>query len=123
MIRRPPRSTRTDTLFPYTTLFRSLDLAARLLELRLKHPGDRAGRLDIRGLNRDRGSVGRDSGRLRRAEPADESGADLVGHRLGLEGGCFLIEIGKADDEALSLRHREHVGNRQAPTDDRTEER
>src|SRR3546814_17568391 len=27
MIRRPPRSTRTDTLFPYTTLFRSLVLA------------------------------------------------------------------------------------------------
>src|SRR3546814_4616584 len=26
MIRRPPRSTRTDTLFPYTTLFRSHDL-------------------------------------------------------------------------------------------------
>src|SRR3546814_20248257 len=25
MIRRPPRSTRTDPLFPYTTLFRSLD--------------------------------------------------------------------------------------------------
>src|SRR3546814_442824 len=28
MIRRPPRSTRTDTLFPYTTLFRSLRRAA-----------------------------------------------------------------------------------------------
>src|SRR3546814_8025124 len=27
MIRRPPRSTRTDTLFPYTTLFRSLHKA------------------------------------------------------------------------------------------------
>src|SRR3546814_9877811 len=27
MIRRPPRSTRTDTLFPYTTLFRSLAAA------------------------------------------------------------------------------------------------
>src|SRR3546814_9952509 len=26
MIRRPPRSTRTDTLFPYTTLFRSGDI-------------------------------------------------------------------------------------------------
>src|SRR3546814_2822676 len=26
MIRRPPRSTRTDTLLPYTTLFRSLDI-------------------------------------------------------------------------------------------------
>src|SRR3546814_2162530 len=29
MIRRPPRSTRTDTLFPYTTLFRSVGLQAR----------------------------------------------------------------------------------------------
>src|SRR3546814_5295086 len=28
MIRRTPRSTRTDTLFPYTTLFRSLDRSA-----------------------------------------------------------------------------------------------
>src|SRR3546814_2343449 len=31
MIRRPPRSTRTDTLFPYTTLFRSRGRAATLL--------------------------------------------------------------------------------------------
>src|SRR3546814_6092469 len=30
MIRRPPRSTRTDTLFPYTTLFRSLDVLRRV---------------------------------------------------------------------------------------------
>src|SRR3546814_8687744 len=29
MIRRPPRSTRTDTLFPYTTLFRSCSSGAR----------------------------------------------------------------------------------------------
>src|SRR3546814_16370170 len=32
MIRRPPRSTRTDTLFPYTTLFRSRWLYDRLFE-------------------------------------------------------------------------------------------
>src|SRR3546814_20519218 len=38
MIRRPPRSTRTDTLFPYTTLFRSLH----------ERPGGRFGRTDIR---------------------------------------------------------------------------
>src|SRR3546814_16592405 len=31
MIRRPPRSTRTDTLFPYTTLFRS-DIVRQVLE-------------------------------------------------------------------------------------------
>src|SRR3546814_10061851 len=30
MLRRPPRSTRTDTLFPYTTLFRSLPGVALL---------------------------------------------------------------------------------------------
>src|SRR3546814_10792265 len=29
MIRRPPRSTRTDTLFPYTTLFRSVAALAK----------------------------------------------------------------------------------------------
>src|SRR3546814_2128527 len=31
MIRRPPRSTRTDTLFPYTTLFRSLVVSDRFV--------------------------------------------------------------------------------------------
>src|SRR3546814_228817 len=46
MIRRPPRSTRTDTLFPYTTLFRSVlgeDVLGyptlRLIELHLRHFG------------------------------------------------------------------------------------
>src|SRR3546814_6500584 len=37
MIRRPPRSTRTDTLFPYTTLFRSYE--ALVVEA---HHGDAA---------------------------------------------------------------------------------
>src|SRR3546814_20236971 len=32
MIRRPPRSTRTDTLFPYTTLFRSVRTRVLLRE-------------------------------------------------------------------------------------------
>src|SRR3546814_3796564 len=31
MIRRPPRSTRTDTLFPYTTLFRSIRAVAEYI--------------------------------------------------------------------------------------------
>src|SRR3546814_19424469 len=31
MIRRPPRSTRTDTLFPYTTLFRSAHLVLEVV--------------------------------------------------------------------------------------------
>src|SRR3546814_17985192 len=33
MIRRPPRATRTDTLFPYTTLFRSATNTPRVMSL------------------------------------------------------------------------------------------
>src|SRR3546814_14829411 len=39
MIRRPPRSTRTDTLFPYTTLFRSEDSAAAFMAFTEKFAG------------------------------------------------------------------------------------
>src|SRR3546814_7366040 len=35
MIRRPPRSTRTDTLFPYTTLFRSVHRGQGLVDQRV----------------------------------------------------------------------------------------
>src|SRR3546814_4799344 len=38
MIRRPPRSTRTDTLFPYTTLFRT-DIVARDTTTNTQLPG------------------------------------------------------------------------------------
>src|SRR3546814_7332646 len=53
MIRRPPRSTRTDTLFPYTTLFRSPQLGP--------------GRERVRGQAGGRGPVlrgGEDAGRV-----------------------------------------------------------
>src|SRR3546814_3053839 len=41
MIRRPPRSTRTDTLFPYTTLFRSLVVGAAQQQRRHRRPRKR----------------------------------------------------------------------------------
>src|SRR3546814_1823415 len=46
MLRRPPRSTRTDTRFPYTTLFRSAEAAVRRLGTRRAggDDGDRRGR-------------------------------------------------------------------------------
>src|SRR3546814_19274006 len=68
MIRQPPRSTRTDTLFPYTTLFRSVhqcerrvagdDVATDHLQLRvgLLGPGDAAEhalRMSMRGVDDD----------------------------------------------------------------------
>src|SRR3546814_4717042 len=43
MIRRPPRSTRTDTLFPYTTLFRSVGVQRREGEVAGLGDGERGG--------------------------------------------------------------------------------
>src|SRR3546814_1558007 len=45
MIRRPPRSTRTDTLFPYTTLFRSIVREASAVEIALPTSGGLTGML------------------------------------------------------------------------------
>src|SRR6056297_4213389 len=43
MIRRPPRSTRTDTLFPYTTLFRSRPFPPERVLPRSRRAGCRSG--------------------------------------------------------------------------------
>src|SRR3546814_6542132 len=48
MIRRPPRSTRTDTLFPYTTLFRSGITRVVRLNLEEHFPEAHCGRGDFR---------------------------------------------------------------------------
>src|SRR3546814_3283355 len=52
MIRRPPRSTRTDTLFPYTTLFRSPAANRDTHDLR-RIRGDPDPRRDRRGTKND----------------------------------------------------------------------
>src|SRR3546814_17826079 len=51
MIRRPPRSTRTDTLFPYTTLFRSHDRTDRDRRCVISPVGDPAAH---RGFDRQK---------------------------------------------------------------------
>src|SRR3546814_13306578 len=57
MIRRPPRSTRTDTLFPYTTLFRS-----QLKRLPMRDGGERY--LELYLVFADRDYPGRGAWRL-----------------------------------------------------------
>src|SRR3546814_2507660 len=71
MIRRPPRSTRTDTLFPYTTLFRSLaflvvprldhiavdSVVVPALEAELLEVGERRLRHHLAGAGRDRAQL------------------------------------------------------------------
>src|SRR3546814_11074333 len=77
MIRRPPRSTRTDTLFPYTTLFRSLDEVPA-------HEADRVGLLD--------------AGRAERAAAVDRAFV------LPLEG-LAVVAAAVADLQRGALRH------------------
>src|SRR3546814_4423279 len=55
MIRRPPRSTRTDTLFPYTTLFRSIVGGSRPFPC--DHPFDLGHRQSMRDLAAQRAPV------------------------------------------------------------------
>src|SRR3546814_7034104 len=72
MIRRPPRSTRTDTLFPYTTLFRSPDPPATHRSPR-RIGGDRACLRNAAAVVADAGREGAARGRRSRAHPIRRS--------------------------------------------------
>src|SRR3546814_6015145 len=94
MIRRPPRSTRTDTLFPYTTLFRSgLIVAGSLAQ-----PFD-AGRLRGKLIgpknNRKLGSAGVGALELR-LEPGrtrmDDDLQTCIAQRFG-QGSCQTLSL------------------------------
>src|SRR3546814_14704023 len=67
MIRRPPRSTRTDTLFPYTTLFRSGGRARGRLPVCQARAGDPAGNSRPRFFRGHANGVCRDTGQRRLA--------------------------------------------------------
>src|SRR3546814_17378859 len=80
MIRRPPRSTRTDTLFPYTTLFRSDEEPEQPPRGRHQPPGDKrepapapprepAAERPGQGRTEGRGQLGDPRERRREAEP------------------------------------------------------
>src|SRR3546814_10545854 len=92
MIRRPPRSTRTDTLFPYTTPFRS---AGRAPECGTRTTGPRMG------------IAGRESVREHdRAAAADRSaGGDAGAGRRGR---------GRGDGSAVPRRSEEHTSELQS---------
>src|SRR3546814_13376932 len=92
MIRRPPRSTRTDTLFPYTTLFRSFSPATSQPDLGEIQVGDRdAGIMDRADIavriDRRQRLVG-DRQDLGAIVPVTANGsvAGIVGDRVGAHG-------------------------------------
>src|SRR3546814_10338198 len=75
MIRRPPRSTRTDTLFPYPTLFRSTAHSAASVRCRERSTGQadsRAARRPVAPTGRARGR-----GRRERAVRSEEHTSEL----------------------------------------------
>src|SRR3546814_5596188 len=92
MIRRPPRSTRTDTLFPYTTLFRSQSLIGLTGFGRLLGPRER---LDEALVGADAIDMGVDAQLVdlslvikpRSAAPGDRHAAQRVHPALARMGG------------------------------------
>src|SRR3546814_3481848 len=89
MIRRPPRSTRTDTLFPYTTLFRSWDARDRPWSLAIQPfligrpaTGEGAGQVHI-DLGHPRIAQGGEGMRLFDADGRATPFLDAIAERLG----------------------------------------
>src|SRR3546814_3741981 len=87
MIRRPPRSTRTATLFPYTTLFRSLRALLDDLEAGRRLVGQTCEAPGLGRLGTARGGEGGDHGLVgmggRRGEP--EGGSRSEEHTSELQ--------------------------------------
>src|SRR3546814_2450964 len=98
MLRLPPRSTRTDTLFPYTTLFRSNQLQPHLLDgvdrrcLPLRHADRRRLRLPAGAQRRPPRPGGRACAEL---EPLGDEAATR--RFEAVLRGDELQEIGRAD--------------------------
>src|SRR3546814_6714417 len=107
MIRRPPRSTRTDTLFPYTTLFRSVAVEQfgerQIREVAIERCGGAAAILEDR---MDR-KFDRDAARIADAvaHPACEIEVDAVARRQ------IAARLRDADDRppVAKLRRRQPV--------------
>src|SRR3546814_9940210 len=112
MLRRPPRSTRTDTLFPYTTLFRSFDTNPAGLQrafqglpgqglhqhlLRVEHEVAAVGAVQGTGL--DQGKVGNESAHFRAM--LDE--ADQIGQRRVVLGDHRCAGLATAADHEVDL--------------------
>src|SRR3546814_16008819 len=121
MIRRPPRSTRTDTLFPYTTLFRSTHgstaLQRRGVPRLERHRGEEPRRHRRAGLRqRDRGGGRHGASRLPGYRQARVGRGRLRQGRRGAEGGGYgmtrrTLLIGSGSYLPARTLTTEDVGN------------
>src|SRR3546814_5607286 len=117
MIRRPPRSTRTDTLFPYTTLFRSADEAG-------EDAFAVAGRLAHRQFHRECGPVLAH----REDHPADADDPAFTRREVALEIAVMALAIRRGHEHAdigsqdFGLRVTEETLGRSARSEEHTSE-
>src|SRR3546814_2561601 len=118
MIRRPPRSTRTDTLFPYTPLFRSADMVENVEaagtgkegEARRRRPMEVPAELDSRFLRvgdklyrsaHDKQPVATITpDRIKAKDP--NSLPDLI--RLATENGWTAIKVSRPEEHTSELQ-------------------
>src|SRR3546814_19810992 len=117
MIRRPPRSTRTDTLFPYTTLFRSQAGGGQEFCRQADPPPPRrrwgvaqaeSGRLVLQGPQFGRAwsaIIGQDSGTMALAVVGD-------GVAFAVFGACIQMQLGRGSTTVTLSRSRGSEGRR-----------
>src|SRR3546814_4019447 len=112
MILRPPRSTRTDTLFPYTTLFLSLDRYAQGGgdgggARRRRRPRQRRLRADLRHARR--GGGGQGSLPCRADAPSGTARDYAAGTALREAGAVFRLRSEEHTSELQSLMRISYV--------------
>src|SRR3546814_10223857 len=107
MILRPPISTRTDTLFPYTTLFRS---AAELLT----GPSDEASHQTRQGpppalpRRRSQREAGGARGQARRVEVRSEEHTSELQSLMRISYAVFCLKNKKKEEHTQHLKQRKH---------------
>src|SRR3546814_3310435 len=128
MLRRPPRSTRTDTLRPYTTLFRSQGTGADAADadphmiagLDGHHRAQRTRQHDVARTQRlaPRGErAGEPLHRVVRVIEASRAGADRGDGAVDFHPHAAAVEIEPVRRERLGAEHRseEHTSELQSP--------
>src|SRR3546814_7353666 len=122
MIRRPPRSTRTDTLFPYTTLFRSLHNFLEGYHTNTVHPNTLAPFLLPRSFTVSLLAQGHARIAVRKSKQAsiystDDSCSDSVSDvfkQYAISIGCFPNNFFALDPNGFAIRSEEHTSELQS---------
>src|SRR3546814_6261839 len=121
MIRRPPRTTRTDTLFPYTTLFRSDTVGAWIVTRTAKEHGSKvvgasavAERLlDALASDKSEYRVHRDRrpAWMRMLEQVGDASAAVWHELLGIVGffGAMIVALGTQIDRKSTRLNSSHL--------------